>query len=171
MACLDWLGDPSLGVAFRPSCYVFPQTGLALRGSHGVDLVPRIFSFLSHGSAAGEPRGARARQLGVWKTWFCLEMVFKFEIMGFPATQMNGMVPETHLGVLPVSQALFQILNICMHFLVFPENCDGPRWPFLMSPIISSRAPMVVDALFGLQVGSILGACGSHVASFCKLRI
>ena len=36
--------------------------------------------------------------MGVGKTWFCGGMVSKMEIMGFPVTQMDSMVPRRPLG-------------------------------------------------------------------------
>ena len=57
-------------------------------------------------------------KMGVGKTWFCLEMVSKFEIMGFPATQMDCMVPRRPLGE-PVSPQ------------TPPENCFTRISPIL----------------------------------------
>ena len=60
---------------------------------------------LSGGHMPGWPRLARggsgAPKWGL-KTWFCRGMVSKLEIMGFPATQMDCMVPRRPLGK-PVS--------------------------------------------------------------------
>ena len=50
----------------------------------------------------GLARGGFGTKLGVRKTWFCEGMVSKLEIMGFPATQMDCMVPRRPLGK-PVS--------------------------------------------------------------------
>ena len=38
--------------------------------------------------------------MGVVKTWFCLGIVFKIEIRGVPATQMDCMVPRRPWGEL-----------------------------------------------------------------------
>ena len=48
---------------------------------------------------AGEVLGSK---MGTRKTWFCEGMVSKLDIMGFPATRMDCMVPRRPLGK-PVS--------------------------------------------------------------------
>ena len=51
---------------------------------------------------SGWPGEVLGPKMGVGKTWFCEGMVSKLEIMGFPATQMDCMVPRRPLGK-PVS--------------------------------------------------------------------
>ena len=50
----------------------------------------------------GWPGEVFGPKMGVGKTWFCEGMVSKMEIMGFPATRMDCMVPRRPLGK-PVS--------------------------------------------------------------------
>ena len=45
--------------------------------------------------------------LGSQKTYFYYEIVFPWGFRGFPVTQMNCMVPRTHLGVLLCPKPLF----------------------------------------------------------------
>ena len=46
----------------------------------------------------GWPGEVFGPNMGVGKTWFCEGMVSKLEIMGFPAAQMDCMVPRRPLG-------------------------------------------------------------------------
>ena len=84
---------------------------------------------LSGGHMPGWPRlargGSRAPKWGR-KTWFCRGMVSKLEIMGFPATQMDCMVPRRPLGK-PVSPQT-PLKNGPLDFSQFGEIWGGSPW-------------------------------------------
>ena len=74
---------------------------------------------------------------GDWKTWFCGGMGSKFEIRGFPATQMDCMVSGRPLGepvspqtppengfprIFPISGKLGKLPGLPLYI---------PYWPFV----------------------------------------
>ena len=93
--------------------------------------VPSLSSIIqdfSGGQAGpGWPGEVPGLQNGARKTWFCGGMVSKMEIMGFPVTQMDCMVPRRPLGK-PVSPKT--LLKHCFpDFSRFSGNWGGPPWP------------------------------------------
>ena len=81
----------------------------------------------------GWPGEVWEAKMGVGKTWFCEGMVLKMGIMGFPATQMDCMVPRRPLGK-PVSPQTPLKNDSPRLSPVFGKFGDGPPGPPCGSP-------------------------------------
>ena len=124
--------EAGLCVAFRPASFWFWAPGVHF-GTSEPKFGPGIWKL-----GPGWPREVWGPKIGARKTRFCLGMVSKLAGMGFPATQMDCMVPRRPLGELVSPQTLPKMFTPT--FPYFGEFGEGP-----LSPLCIPYGPRVVQ--------------------------
>ena len=132
-------------MVFRPASFWF-----LVPGTHFGTPEPK-FGTVIWKLGPGWPGEVFGTKMGVRKTWFCEGMVSKLEIMGFPATQMDCVVPRRPLGK-PVSPQT-PLKNGFPR--LFPISGNLGRVP--LAPLCISYGPFVGYPLltYGPFVGSV----------------
>ena len=136
-------------------CFLAPGTHF---GTPGPKFGPGIWKL-----GPGWPGEVFGPKMWVGKTWFCKGMVSKLEIMGFPATQMDCMVPRRCLGkpvspkpplkngfprLSPISGNLGRVpLAPCVSPM-------GPLWAYRAIPTVWGPTPGSFGPLCLLLLGS-----------------
>ena len=109
-------------MAFRCASFWFLVPGTHF-GTSGPRFRPGIWKL-----GPGWPGEVFGAKMGVGKTWFCGGMFSTLDIMGFPATQMDCMVPRRCLGRLVSPQTLPK-KGFPLTFPYFGEFGEGPPGP------------------------------------------
>ena len=135
-------------------CGSLVRVGITLHWSRYRILAAAKCGWRPAGELPGSCRRVVPRQLGAWKTWFCLEMVSKFEIRAFPATQIDCMVPRRPLGRLASPQTPPEN-GFTGIFPIWGKIGDGP-WPSCIFPIGPLWAYRALFPLFGVRCLFIL---------------